>query len=156
MRSNEMPVDVRFMRWPNNTDLPLPCHESVGAAAFDLRAAIDPAGQVTLEPGARMLVGCGFAVGLPVGFEIQIRPRSGLALRHGVTVLNAPATIDSDYRGEVGVCLINHGHQPFAIRRGDRIAQALVAPVALIRIVEVELLDETIRGMRGFGSTGST
>jgi dUTP pyrophosphatase len=148
------PLLVRFLRWAGNEDLPLPAYATAGAAGFDLRAALPPDTVTVLEPGARVLFGTGFAVALPDGFEMQIRPRSGLALKHGVTVLNSPATIDSDYRGEVGVCLVNHGDAPVEIRRGDRIAQGVVAPAVQALLVEVEALDATARGAGGFGSTG--
>ncbi|WP_377843611.1 dUTP diphosphatase [Bosea sp. UC22_33] len=143
---------VLLQRLPHGADLPLPAYETEGAAGLDLRAAIGEA--VTLAPGARALVPTGLSMQLPVGFEGQIRPRSGLALRHGVTVLNAPGTVDSDYRGEVSVVLINHGNEPFTITRGDRIAQLVVAPVTHARLSEVDRLDETARGAGGYGSTG--
>lgn len=143
---------VLLQRLPHGADLPLPAYETEGAAGLDLRAAIGEA--VTLAPGARALVPTGLSIQLPVGFEGQIRPRSGLALRHGVTVLNAPGTVDSDYRGEVSVVLINHGNEPFTITRGDRIAQLVVAPVTHARLSEVNRLDETARGAGGYGSTG--
>lgn len=145
-------VSVLLQRLPHGADLPLPAYETEGAAGLDLRAAIGEA--VTLAPGARALVPTGLSMQLPVGFEGQIRPRSGLALRHGVTVLNAPGTVDSDYRGEVSVVLINHGNEPFTITRGDRIAQLVVAPVTHARLSEVDRLDETARGAGGYGSTG--
>ena len=145
-------VTVPLKRLPHGADLPLPRYETEGAAGLDLRAAIG-ARQV-LGPGARALVPTGIALQLPAGYEAQVRPRSGLALRHGVTVLNAPGTVDSDYRGEVSVVLINHGAEPFAIERGDRIAQLVIAPVRHARLVPAELLDETVRGAGGYGSTG--
>lgn len=148
------PVAVRFKRLDGNPDLPLPQYATDGAAAFDLRAAVPPGGAQVVEPGARILVETGFAVAVPDGHEMQIRPRSGLALQHGITVLNTPATIDSDYRGPLRVCLVNLGAVPFTIRRGDRIAQAIVSPVTHVSIVEAEALDETARGHGGFGSTG--
>jgi dUTP pyrophosphatase len=120
----------------------------------DLHAALGISEVVTLPPGGRAIVPCGFAMALPVGYEAQVRPRSGLAARHGVTVLNTPGTIDADYRGEVKVILINLGAEPFAIRRGDRIAQMVVAPVSGVSFSERETLDETERGAGGFGSTG--
>ena len=143
---------VLLQRLPHGADLPLPAYETEGAAGLDLRAAI--AESVTLAPGARTLVPTGLAMQLPVGFEGQVRPRSGLALRHGVTVLNAPGTVDSDYRGEVSVVLINHGNEPFTVTRGDRIAQLVIAPVSHARLSEVATLDETARGAGGYGSTG--
>jgi dUTP pyrophosphatase len=143
---------VLLQRLPHGADLPLPAYETEGAAGLDLRAAI--AEPVTLAPGMRTLVPTGLSMQLPVGFEGQIRPRSGLALRHGVTVLNAPGTVDSDYRGEVSVVLINHGSEPFTVTRGDRIAQLVIAPVTHARLSEVAALDETARGAGGYGSTG--
>jgi dUTP pyrophosphatase len=142
------------MRWAGNADLPLPAYATAGAAGFDLRACLPPGAVTVLEPGARLLFATGFAVALPDGFEMQIRPRSGLALKQGVTVLNSPATIDSDYRGEIGVCLINHGDASVEFRRGDRIAQAVVAPAMQMALIEAESLDATARGTGGFGSTG--
>ena len=143
-------ITVDIMRLPNNEDLPLPAYESAGAAGMDLRAAED----LTLKPGARHLVPTGLSIALPQGFEAQVRPRSGLAVKHGVTVLNAPGTIDCDYRGEVKVPLINHGHDDFVITRGDRIAQMVIAPVTRANWTEVDTLDETARGAGGFGSSG--
>ncbi len=121
---------------------------------MDLRAAVPEGEPMTLAPGARALVPTGFAIALPEGYEAQVRPRSGLALKHGVTCLNAPGTIDSDYRGEVGAILINHGQEPFVIQRGERIAQMIVSPVVQSSWIEVDTLDETARGAGGFGSTG--
>lgn len=145
-------VTVLLQRLPHGADLPLPAYETAGAAGLDLRAAI--AKPVTLTPGMRTLVPTGLSMQLPEGFEGQVRPRSGLALRHGVTVLNAPGTVDSDYRGEVSVVLINHGSETFTITRGDRIAQLVIAPVSHASLSEVETLDETARGAGGYGSTG--
>jgi dUTP pyrophosphatase len=136
---------------PGFDDLPLPAYETAGAAGMDLRAAVD---ELTLAPGARALCPTGIAIGLPSGFEASVRPRSGLALRHGVTVLNTPGTIDSDYRGEVQVILVNHGENAFTVRRGDRIAQLVVAPVAQADWRVVPELPATSRGGGGFGSTG--
>lgn len=141
---------VKLRRLPNNEDLPLPAYETAGAAGMDLRAAE----AVTLKPGARHLVPTGLSIALPDGFEAQVRPRSGLAVKHGVTVLNSPGTIDSDYRGEVKVPLINHGQDDFVIARGDRIAQMVIAPVTRIEWSEVDRLDDTSRGAGGFGSSG--
>ena len=141
---------VEIRRLPNNQDLPLPAYETAGAAGMDLRAAE----AVTLKPGARHLVPTGLSIALPQGFEAQVRPRSGLAVKHGVTVLNSPGTIDCDYRGEVKVPLINHGQDDFVIARGDRIAQMVIAPVTRASWAEVESLDETARGTGGFGSSG--
>lgn len=143
-------ISVEIRRLPNGEDLPLPAYESGGAAGMDLRAAAD----LTIEPQGRGLVPTGLAISLPQGFEGQIRPRSGLAVKHGVTVLNAPGTVDCDYRGEIKVALINHGEHPFVITRGDRIAQLVVAPVTQIAWREVILLDATTRGESGFGSSG--
>ena len=126
----------------------------MGAAGVDLLAALGISETVTIASGARAIVPCGFAMALPQGYEAQVRPRSGLAAKHGVTVLNAPGTIDADYRGEVKVILINHGSESFEIRRGDRIAQMVVAPVSAVTFTERESLDETTRGAGGFGSTG--
>lgn len=143
---------VALLRLPHGADLPLPAYETAGAAGLDLRAAI--MAPLTLAPGERALIPTGLAMQLPGGFEGQVRPRSGLALRHGVTVLNAPGTIDSDYRGEVSVVLINHGQEPFSIQRGDRIAQFVIAPVTQAELLEVSTLDATARGAGGYGSTG--
>lgn len=147
-----MPVTLELKRLEHGRDLPLPAYQSVLAAGLDLLAAVD--GTITLAPGARALVPTGLAMALPAGFEAQVRPRSGLAAKHGVTVLNTPGTIDADYRGEVKVILINLGDAPFEISRGDRIAQMVIAPVLQADIVEVEVLSETERGSGGFGSTG--
>ncbi len=143
-------ISVEIKRLPSGDGLPLPAYETAGAAGMDLRAAE----AVTLKPGARHLVPTGLSIALPPGFEAQVRPRSGLAVKHGVTVLNAPGTIDCDYRGEVKVPLINHGDTDFFIARGDRIAQMVIAPVTRIDWTEVEVLDETARGAGGFGSSG--
>lgn len=147
------PAPVRFLRLPHGKDLPPPQTATEGSAGCDLRAAVDR--PLVLETGARAVVPTGLAIALPVGWEAQVRPRSGLAIKHGVTVLNAPGTIDSDYRGEVGVILINHGDNPFTIERGARIAQMVVASVTAASWQEVDSLDETDRGAGGFGSTGS-
>jgi dUTP pyrophosphatase len=149
-----MSLTVRLRRLPHAEGLPLPVYETTGSAGMDLRAAVAEDAPLTLQPGARALVPTGFSIGLPEGYEAQVRSRSGLALKHGVTCLNAPGTIDSDYRGEVGVILINHGAEPFVIRRGERIAQMIVSPVVQSSWIEVETLDETMRGAGGFGSTG--
>jgi dUTP pyrophosphatase len=143
-------TDVKFKRLANGEGLALPAYESAGAAGMDLRAAED----AVIKPGARYLMPTGLAIALPQGFEAQVRPRSGLAVKHGISVLNAPGTIDSDYRGEIKVPLINHGEAEFIIRRGDRIAQMVIAPVMQARIAEVQELDETARGSGGFGSSG--
>ncbi len=146
---------VPIRRLPNNLDLPLPAYETAGAAGMDLRAAIEEDAPIVLRPGARFAVPTGLAFGLPDGFEGQVRPRSGLAARHGVTQVNTPGTIDADYRGEVKVILVNLGQEDFIIRRGDRIAQLVIAPVTRAAWLEVESLDETARGEGGFGSTGA-
>jgi dUTP pyrophosphatase len=138
------------MRLPHGEGLPLPAYASLGAAGMDVVSAED----VTLAPLARHAVATGLAMAIPHGFEVQVRPRSGLALKHGVTVANAPGTIDSDYRGELKVILVNLGTEPFAILRGDRVAQLVLAPVVQAGWLEVEALDETARGAGGFGSTG--
>ena len=141
---------VRVMRLANGHGLPLPAYQSPGAAGMDLRAAE----ALVIEPGGRRLVPTGIALALPQGVEAQVRPRSGLAVRHGVTVLNAPGTIDSDYRGEVQVLLVNLGETKFAVARGDRIAQLVIAAAPQAVLVEVEGLDATARGGGGFGSSG--
>ena len=146
------PITVKIKRLPEARDLPLPAKMTAHAAGFDLLAAVvEP---VTIGPGDVQLIPCGFAMALPPGFEADVRPRSGLATKHGVTLINSPGTIDADYRGEVKVALINHGRLPFAIERGMRIAQMLVLPVPLVDLVEVDDLDETGRGAGGFGHTG--
>jgi dUTP pyrophosphatase len=144
-------IEVAIMRLANGQDLPLPAYETAGAAGMDLRAA-EP---MVLKPGARCLLPTGIAIALPQGFEAQVRPRSGLAVKHGVTVLNAPGTIDCDYRGEVKVPLINLGQEDFQILRGERIAQMVIAPVTRIAWAEASSLAETARGAGGFGSSGS-
>jgi dUTP pyrophosphatase len=148
------PVEIEIRRLPHGRDLPLPDYATALAAGMDLRAAL--AADLTLMPGARALVPTGIAVALPAGYEAQVRPRSGLALKHGITSLNAPGTIDADYRGEIQVLLVNHGAEPFTVTRGMRIAQMIVAPVLRGRWREVERLPETARGPNGFGSTGAT
>ena len=145
---------VPIRRLSNNPDLPLPAYETAGAAGMDLRAAVAEAEPIVLRPGARAAVPTGLAFALPRGFEGQVRPRSGLAARYGITQVNTPGTIDSDYRGEVKVILINLGQEDFTIRRGDRIAQLVIAPVTQAQWAEVESLDDTVRGEGGFGSTG--
>jgi dUTP pyrophosphatase len=145
-------IRLRVRRLPAAHDLPLPAAASAGSSGFDLRAALD--GEVVLRPGERLLVPTGLAVEIPAGWEGQVRPRSGLALRHGIGMVNAPGTIDSDYRGEVGVLLINHGAEPFTLRRGDRIAQLVIARVESVEWEEAEALDGSDRGEGGFGSTG--
>ena len=143
-------IDIELQRLPHGEGLPLPAYATDGAAGMDVVAAED----VTLVPGARQAVATGFAVAIPPGFEIQVRPRSGLALKHGITCLNTPGTIDSDYRGEVKVILANLGTEPFEVLRGERIAQLVPAPVLRARFRETEDLDLTERGAGGFGSTG--
>lgn len=144
------PVSVAVKRLPHGLDLPLPNYATAGAAGMDAVSAED----VTLEPGARHAVATGLSLAIPEGFEIQVRPRSGLALKNGITVPNTPGTIDSDYRGELKVILINHGSEPFSIARGDRVAQLVLAPVVQAAWNEVSELDDTDRGTGGFGSTG--
>lgn len=145
-------VTVAVRHLPHGADLPLPAYATPDSAGLDLLAAI--AEPIVLQPGERKLVPTGLAIALPPGFEAQVRPRSGLALKHGVTVLNSPGTIDADYRGEIGVVLINHGQVPFTINRGERIAQMIVAAYARVAWQAVEDLDATQRGAGGFGSTG--
>ena len=147
-------IDIALNWFDHGRGLELPRQQSTGAAGVDLLAALGISETLTIAPGARALVPCGFSMALPEGFEAQVRPRSGLAAKHGVTVLNAPGTIDADYRGEIKVILINHGAEDFAIRRGDRIAQMVVAPVSAVEFSERETLDATERGSAGFGSTG--
>jgi dUTP pyrophosphatase len=143
-------IEVKILRLANGVGLELPGYATPGAAGLDLRAA-EP---TTLKPGARCLMPTGMAIALPLNHEAQVRPRSGLAVKHGVTVLNAPGTIDADYRGEIKVPLINHGEEDFVIARGDRIAQMIIAQVSQANLVEVSTLDETARGGGGFGSSG--
>ena len=145
-------VEISVKRLPHNTDLPLPEYETVQSAGMDLPAAIDS--PMTLSPGEHAMVPTGLAIALPGGYEAQIRPRSGLAARNRVTVLNTPGTIDADYRGEVKVILINLGTEPFEIERGMRIAQMVIAPVTQGKLTEVDDLSDTARGTGGFGSTG--
>lgn len=152
MSDRPAPLTVRLRRLPHAADLPLPCPASPGASGCDLRAAVTE--PLTLAPGGRALVPTGLTLEIPPGWEGQVRPRSGLALRHGVTVLNAPGTIDSDYRGEVGVILANLGDEPFTVARGDRIAQLVLAPVATPAWEEADSLAASDRGSGGFGSTG--
>ena len=149
-----MNIQLLIERLPHGEGLPLPAYETAGAAGFDLLAAIDENSPIKMEKFARALVPTGFKLQIPEGYEAQVRPRSGLALRHGVTVLNTPGTIDCDYRGEIGVVLINHGETPFVVTRGMRIAQMVVAPVTRAQLLEVARVDETPRGAGGFGSTG--
>lgn len=143
-------VAVQLKRLPGGADLPVPAYATSGAAGMDIVSAE----AVTLAPGARHAVATGFAMAISAGYEIQVRPRSGLAMKHGISVPNSPGTVDADYRGEVKVILINHGDADFVIQRGDRIAQLVIAPVIKAAFIEVTELDETVRGSGGFGSTG--
>lgn len=146
-------VSVAVKRLPHNADLPLPAYESAAAAGMDLPAAVEQ--ELTLAPGERALVPTGLAIALPDGYEAQVRPRSGLAARNGITVLNTPGTVDADYRGEIKVILANLGNEDFTIERGMRIAQMVIAPVVQAVLQEAESLPETARGEGGFGSTGT-
>jgi dUTP pyrophosphatase len=143
------------MQLPHGKDLPLPSYQSASAAGLDLLAAVSSTTPVIIAPGARALVPTGIAIALVNGYEAQVRPRSGLAARHGLTVLNTPGTIDADYRGEIQVLLINLGEEPVTVERGMRIAQMVIAPVVRAHISDVAFLDQTTRGSGGFGSTGS-
>jgi len=145
-------MNVTITRLPHASGLPLPTYATEGSAGLDLLAAIDA--DITLKPGERAPVACGIAIALPDGFEAQVRPRSGLALHHGITLLNAPGTIDSDYRGEVKAVLINHGSEPFQVRRGMKIAQMVIARFEQAHLVESAELPQSVRGAGGFGSTG--
>jgi dUTP pyrophosphatase len=147
------PMPLPFLRFPSGEGLPLPAYETAGASGMDLRAAIGA--DRVLAPGERALVPTGFGVAIPAGFEGQVRPRSGLAVKQGITTLNSPGTIDSDYRGEIQVLLVNHGREPVTIRRGDRIAQLILAAVARAEAVEAAELPSTVRGAGGFGHTGA-
>jgi dUTP pyrophosphatase len=148
-------TDVAIIRLPHGKDLPRPAYQSDNAAGLDLMAAVPADQPVTLMPGARALIPTGIAIALPPGTEAQVRPRSGLAVKHGITVLNTPGTIDADYRGEIQIIVVNLGQQDFVISSGLRIAQLVVAPVVRARLIEVASLDPTARGAGGFGSTGS-
>jgi dUTP pyrophosphatase len=150
--SGTIRVEVRQL--PHGEGLALPAYQSADAAGLDLLAAVPDDAPVMLAPGAHALVPTGLAIALPPGFEAQVRPRSGLAAKHGVTVLNSPGTIDADYRGEISVILINHGRAAFTVRRGERIAQRVIAPVVQAQLVPVTALASTERGSGGFGSTG--
>ncbi len=147
-------IEVRIRRLPHAAGLPLPAYETALAAGMDLRAAVPADEPVVISPGGRALVPTGLAIALPAGYEAQVRPRSGLALKHGVTCLNSPGTIDADYRGEIGVILANLGDAPFTVERSMRIAQLVVAAVTRVRWRESQTLDDTERGYGGFGSTG--
>jgi dUTP pyrophosphatase len=149
-----MILNLRIARLPHGADLPLPSYQSAFAAGLDLYAAVPADAPIVLAPGAHATIPTGITLALPPGTEGQVRPRSGLAARHGVTVLNTPGTIDSDYRGEVAVVLINHGNAPFEVAHGMRIAQLVVAPVVRVSVSETQHLDDTERGQGGFGSTG--
>ena len=151
-----MSAELRVVRMPHAADLPMPAYQTAHAAGLDLHAAVPAASPVKIAPGERAMIPTGIAVALPPGYEGQIRPRSGIAIRHGVTVLNSPGTIDSDYRGEIQVILVNLGPESFEIRRGTRIAQMIVAPILQVKIVESVSLDSTGRESGGFGSTGVT
>ena len=148
------PVRIEIRRLPHADGLPLPAYQSTHAAGLDLVAAVPENAPLLLPPGQYALVPTGLSIAVPAGFEAQVRPRSGLAAKHGVTVLNAPGTVDADYRGEIGVLLINHGGEPFTIRRGERIAQMVIASVVRAELVAVAALAQTDRGSGGFGSTG--
>jgi dUTP pyrophosphatase len=145
---------VQMMRLPHGADLPLPAYQSELAAGLDLLAAVPALAPVTIEPGGRAMIPTGIAIALPPGTEAQVRPRSGLAAKHGITVLNSPGTVDADYRGEIKVILVNFGSEPFSVERGSRIAQLVIAPVFHAQVSEAENLNETRRGEAGFGSTG--
>jgi dUTP pyrophosphatase len=149
-----MSIKVEVKQLAHGEGLPLPAYQTADAAGMDLLAAVPDAAPLTLAPGKPALIPTGLIIALPKGYEAQVRPRSGLAVRHGVTVLNAPGTIDADYRGEVNVLLINHGEAPFTILRGERIAQMVIAPVVQVELVRVAALAATDRGSGGFGSTG--
>lgn len=149
-----MTITLSIIRLPHGEGLDLPAYETADAAGFDLRAACPQDKPISLNPGERLLVPTGMVMEIPSGHEGQIRPRSGLAYKNGITCLNTPGTIDADYRGEVQVLLINHGSEPFKIERGMRIAQMIIAPVTQVKIVESDLANETERGSGGFGSTG--
>jgi dUTP pyrophosphatase len=153
--SEEGSVETRIVRLPHGADLPLPAYQSALAAGFDLHAAVPADTPLTIAPGARAMVPTGLALALPAGSEGQVRPRSGLAIRHGITVLNTPGTIDADYRGEIQVILINLGGEPFVVSRGMRIAQLVIARVAQAKLIEAESLDATARAEGGMGSTGT-
>jgi dUTP pyrophosphatase len=146
---------IAVMRLPHGEGLPLPAYETEHAAGMDLRAAVPEEAPIILRPGDRHAVPTGLCLAIPPGFEGQVRPRSGLALRHGVTCLNSPGTVDADYRGEVKVILVNHGPENFVVRRGERIAQLLISPVVQAAWREVDSLEATARGEGGFGSTGA-
>jgi dUTP pyrophosphatase len=147
-------IEVRIMRLPHAADLPLPAYQSAHAAGLDLLAAVPADQPMSIAPGKWAAIPTGLALALPPGTEAQVRPRSGLAARHGVTVLNAPGTIDADYRGEIQILLVNFGSESFSVTRGSRIAQLVITPVLHAQLSETEKLDDTTRGAKGFGSTG--
>ena len=146
---------LRVLRLPHGADLPLPSYQSAQAAGLDLLAAVPAEAPLVIAPGARALVPTGLVLALPPNCEGQVRPRSGLAVKHGLTVLNAPGTIDADYRGEVQVLLVNLGQESVTLTRGMRIAQLVIAPVLIVKVVETDAIDTTVRGKSGFGSTGT-
>ena len=152
--SSAADIEVRVMRLPHGADLPLPEYQTAQAAGLDLLAAVPPNAPIEIPPGGRAMIPTGIAIALPPGSEGQVRPRSGLAARHGVTILNAPGTIDADYRGELQVILVNISSEPFLIQRGMRVAQLVIAPIQRARLVESTSLDATERASGGFGSTG--
>ena len=149
-----MNMTMQIMRLPHGADLPLPAYQSASAAGLDLHAAVPADASIVIEPGKWASIPTGIAIALPEGTEGQVRPRSGLAAKNGITVLNAPGTVDSDYRGEIQVLLVNFGRESFAVERGSRIAQLVVTPITRAQLLEVKILDETRRGAGGFGSTG--
>ena len=147
-------LKVEIKRLDHASDLDLPSYQSPGASGLDLLAAVQPGETLTIQPGTHALIPTGITMGLPLGYEAQVRPRSGLAAKHGVTVLNTPGTIDSDYRGEIKVILINHGRVPFEIKHGERIAQIVIQKIEQVELIEVDELKASERGSGGFGSTG--
>lgn len=147
-------INIKLQALPHFEGLEIPKYESIGAAGLDIRAAINADQPITLKPGERMLIPSGLKMEIPLGYEVQVRPRSGLAFKHGITLVNAPGTIDSDYRGEVSTLLINLGQQNFIINRGERVAQWVVAPVVQTSFTMVDALSDTARGTGGYGSTG--
>ena len=149
-----MSTQLQIKRLPHSEGLALPAYETAGSAGMDLRAAVPADAPITLAPRERALIPTGLMIALPVNHEGQVRPRSGLAIKHGISLINTPGTIDEDYRGEVHVPLVNHGTEPFVVNRGERIAQLVVVPVVQVSIKEVDDLDATERGSSGFGSTG--
>jgi dUTP pyrophosphatase len=153
---SELRAQVRVMRLPHADGLPMPAYQTDQSAGLDLVAAVAKDAPMCLAKGGRALIPTGLCFALPAGLEAQVRPRSGLALKHGITVLNSPGTVDSDYRGEVQVILVNLGEEPFVVRRGERIAQLVIAPILQAALIEVSILDETARGEGGFGSTGTS